>query len=138
MAYVNNILDICPFTQRKTCSINHLHCSQQVNISLHPSYHSNLASQLLLLLLCLLFLGSCHSHCYQGNSYFPKLAGSAFICWIYYCDLNLFIGLAPGDKVGLDVEVMYTVLQSRELSIKQQPLTGSSGPLLQSQTIQRV
>lgn len=103
IVYVNNTLDSCHLPRKKTCSTNYLHCFQQVNIFPHPSYHSHLMCIINSLPFWLLF----------GNpvillaivySSFPQLRGLAFICWIYYCDLMLFVGLAWGEKVAFNWE----------------------------------
>ena len=107
---------------KKTYSTNHLRCFQQVNIFPHPSYQPYVHHKFS----CFYFdyyLGILPFSLSPVYSSFPQLRGSAFICWIYYRDLILFVGLAPGEKVAFNWEQWTTSVVSDNLeNIKIQEL----------------
>ena len=120
--FKTTLLMAATYLGKKTYSTNHLRCFQQVNIFPHPSYQPYVHHKFS----CFYFdyyLGILPFSLSPVYSSFPQLRGSAFICWIYYRDLILFVGLAPGEKVAFNWEQWTTSAVSDNLeNIKIQEL----------------
>lgn len=111
--------DFCLFTQKNVLLIFSIAPTKSTSYCILVRVLTFLILHLILLPKCLLFEDpiTCHLHCCQCIFFsFLLLAGSALICWIYYCNLTLFICLVTRIKIWLNQDDTYAVLQNRTVA----------------------